>query len=541
MSNRPVRLFSFILSLFLVVGSTAEALTWSDDFLTSAQRDDSTLVWNTVLGQLHPPLQVYQYLDGTLQDKNFSIGTGRDGAFTPSRYSEFSQNGDVTGNIIRLDTSAHQILEFTTFELSATWTLQPVGDKPLIIRVLGTVSISGDINCSGQNGGDQNTDPTVLIAGGAGRCGGGHGGAGSTMTTAAVTGGDGGVIITDGVSPGVDGPTGGAGATGTGSGGGGGGAYAISRGVGFDPTAGGGGSGGAAGFIAADNDFDYEGGGFGGGGGSHFTGGGPGFDSAGAGGGGGGGHIFITAGGDILISGDVTADGGDGGTGTTSAGGGGGGGGGSIAMFSGGSVTLIGGAIVSADAGLGQGPIGHVGGNGSVGRTWLVGSNGYSTGGPPYEFPDPSLTDVGLVRFQTGIFTALSNEFDSANTKPSITAVSETSTLPGGSTLTIEAASSSQSGFTPIWQSTSALPLELERFLRFQITLNSLSVTTPATLDVLTLDLNPTTTNNFEFIGACGTLLRNGRPPTKVDFLWYILFSLLPLIGYLGLRCQVSQ
>ncbi|MGE0762152.1 MAG: hypothetical protein AB7N80_02625 [Bdellovibrionales bacterium] len=513
----------------------ADAITLSEDFSSNSRQDPpSTLVWNTVLGRLHPPLQVFQYSDGGLQNKNFSVGSGQHGAFEPSRYAEFSSGGDVSGNIIRLDTSVYQTLELTRFQLDAGWTLQPIGNQPLIVRVLGAVTIAGVIDCSGQNGEDQNGTPTVAPAGGAGRCSGGAGGAGGTTTANGGNGSNGGPQIPNGVGPGVDGPTAGVGATGTGSGGGGGGTYVPSRGVSDDSAAGLGATPGAAGFMVADNDFDYEGGGFGGGGGSHYNAGAPAQNSAGAGGGGGGGLIWFTAVGDIVIEGSVLADGGDGGTGTSLAGGGGGGAGGSIAMFAGGDVILST-ATVSADGGVGGGPAGRLGGDGASGRTWLVGSSGYSTGGPPFEFPDPTVTDVGTVGYQTGSFTATSLENDIGNSGPTLTTVNTVSTLPGASTLTVEVATDSQTGFTPVWQATTALPLEVERLARFRVTLNNAVVATPAFLDTLTFEFDGVQANEFNFVSACGAV-KTPRDLRFNDKLFWLVFFLLPLWSYLQLR-----
>ncbi len=528
--------FSILAALFAGSFSlSAEALSFSEDFTSLLRFDDSgTLVWNSAQGRLHPPLQVYQYNDGGLKDKPIEIGKGIHGDFGPARYAEFSHLGDTSGQVIRLNTDTYSNLQFTSFYLASGWTLRPEGSKPLMIAVLGSVTIAGDIDCSGEPGENLNADPTLATNGGRGRCGGGSGGSGGTSLVDGQPGTDGGPQIEDGVAPGVDGPTAGAGATAAGLGGGGGGTYVPSRGLSYDSFPGSLGAGGAAGFMVADNDFDYLGGGFGGGGGSHYNAGLPTQNSAGGGGGGGGGLIWIAAGGDIILSGDVLADGGDGGDGAAPfmAGGGGGGAGGSIALFAGGDVYLTAGAVVSADRGRGLGPVGRLGGDGAAGRTWLVGSSGYAIGGPPFEYPAPSVTDVGVVAYQTGDFTAISKEIDLGNTNPTLTSIDEMRVLPGLSTLSIEIASSEGSGFTPVWQTTSVLPLELQRFARFQVKLKSTLELTPAEVNRLQFNMDGLQTNKYDFISACGT---TKSPPNPAG--WMIL-AFLPLVVALFLRLR---
>lgn len=514
------------------LSSKVSAITVSDDFAGSSRYDSGELVWNTVRGQIHPPLQVYQYFDTAFDDKPFVVGQGEDGAFIRTRYEYFSENGDLSSQIIRLNTDDHPVLSFTRFELEAGWTLQPVGSKELVIRVLGDVLIDGVINCSGENGEDLGDDPNVAANGGSGRCGGGNGGYGGALTIAAGNGFNGGEVITDGVSPGVDGPTPGSGATATESGGGGGASYAVARGAGFDPLAGTGAGGGDEGLLAADTIFAYTGGGFGGGGGGYYNSGTTAQNSSGGGGGAGGGYIFITAAGTISITGQVYADGGDGGDtdGTKLAGGGGGGGGGSIAMFAGGEIYLAGAAEVSAGPGLGQGPAGAAGGDGAAGRTWLVGQSGYSILVAPVvvaEFPDPMLGDVGATRYQVGTFTVVSGEIDLYNTIPRLIASDTTEFLPGLSSLLVEVASG-PSGFTPTWVDVSTVPIDLARFARFRITLENDDDTNPATVDDLTWTLSGYREEDFAFVSACGAV-----QGAHYD---YLFLCLLPIAVLFSLR-----
>lgn len=553
MTRRLVKaIFIILFSLACVQGA---ALEFSEDF-SSLTRFESGAVWNSALGRVHSPFFVYQYLDGSRQNRSFSIGDGRHGAFTSSRYAEFSSGGNLSGQVIRLNTDSYPDLQFTTFSLDPGWTLRPEGSKPLIVRVLGQVTVGGDIDCSGEAGQDLNGDPAVVTQGGIGRCGGGRGGNGGSSSVNAEDGFAGGPFIPSGVSPGVDGPTAGRGGAGTGLGGGGGATYVASRGAGYDPLSGSSGAGGAPGLMAVDNDFDYEGGGFGGGGGSFYGAGSVAQNSAGGAGGGGGGLIWFMAGGDVILNGDVLANGGDGGTGTAGqmAGGGGGGAGGAIAVFSGGDVTLSGGSVVSADRGRGRGPAGRLGGDAAVGRTWLVGRSGYALGGPPFEFPTPSVTDVGVVAFEPMTITVTSREFDLMNTEPVLNAVNVNHTLPGGSSLDVFVASG-DSGFTPSWQNVTGVPITLKRYARFQLVLNSTSVATPAFVEELSFDLTGKRTKRFEFISACGAVGGGfwgggdrggdgrggaGGPGAMTVVLW-LASALLPLLILIALKRRARR
>jgi len=535
--KKPDSLYLLAFACAVGFGRFGHALSISEDFSSIARRDSSTLVWNQSSHQLHPPVLVKDYNDGGLQSKNFDIGTGQHGTFTASTYANFSQGGDVSGNIIRINTDTYSALEFTTFNLASGWTLQPTGSSPLVIRVQGDVFIAGIIYCSGDNGENMNGLPAVATQGGAGRCGGGDGGNGGTTGLAAQSGQNGGPIITNGAGPGVDGPTAGGGATVAQAGGGGGGAYAVSRGLAYDPTAGAGVGGGSVGEMGRDNDFDYSGGGFGGGGGAAYNAGGAGQNSAGGAGGGGGGYVFITSGGNISITGSVYANGGNGGSsgGTHLAGGGGGGGGGSIAMFAAGTIWLDGGAVtISADRGSGGTSPANNGGDGSAGRTFLVDFTDYADliNGASAEYPVPLVADVGNVRYQTGTFTANTVAIDTLNTLPSLVSTANSSTLVGTSTLTVEVAKGSEAGFTPAtWIDVTTVPFDLDRFIRVQITLNSSGPTAdqvPATVSSLSFTMSGYQQGQFNFVGACGRAGNGGGRSSRTTIPWFVILWLIP-------------
>src|SRR5262245_41459590 len=135
-----------LLLLFIFAVTVQASSSITEDFSTTTNRDsaNTTLVWNQALGQLHHTLSVQNWDEdgvGVSPDVNFSIGDGSDCAFNSSTYANFSIGGDVSGNIIRFDTTAHPELKVTSFQLDATWTLLPVGDNPLVIRSLSDVIV----------------------------------------------------------------------------------------------------------------------------------------------------------------------------------------------------------------------------------------------------------------------------------------------------------------------------------------------------------------------------------------------------------------
>lgn len=534
----------FFLILIGAFAFSSEALELTESFDDLSRRASSTAVWNSVSGELHPPLFVKDYFLTAFDDRNFIVGQGEHGAFIPSRYAEFSEGGDVSGNIIRLNTDTYPNLYVTRFELAAGWTLRPVGSRALSVHSLSDIVIYGSLDCSGGDGQAIQAPNTSTPQGGTGRCGGANGGNGASSTTASQAGFNGGPILTDGESVGVDGPTAGGAAAhdGAGAGGGGGGAYQA-RGIGqTDSTAGGngGGTGGGRGAMAANHDFSVEGGGFGGGGGDYSA------NSAGGGGGAGGGQIFLFAVGNIDVhsGAEVKANGGDGGGGdgpggvsNLTAGGGGGGGGGSILMFAGGDVRLAG--QVRALGGSGGQDDGQAGGAGADGRSWLVGSSGFSQALPPdpfvQELPDYKLGAVGSVRYQTGTdFVATSQAYDLLNTRPTLESLSLDQQISGASQITVEWASGETSNFSPsVWNALST-PLNESRYIRFRVTLNNQDDADPARLRALTVDYSPYSQTEFEFAGGCGRVVH--RPPStgSQTLLWF--FCCLPVILIFLLR-----
>lgn len=506
----------------------------TEDFSSRSRFGSGNLVWNSSLGYLHVPLQVYQFNNGAYSNRIFSVGDGRHGSFDASRFSEFSEGRDLSGQVIRLNTDTYPELQFTHFHLPSGWTLKPVGSKPLSIQVMGWMLIEGVIDCSGDAGQNFNGDLNNPARGGEGRCGGGDGGDGGSLLSVAGSGATGGPVITNGHGPGIDGPTVGGAATGTSSGGGGGGSY----GTGPDQALSGAGTlPGAGGYYGKDPGFTVIGSGFGGGGGDYNSTSAAIEWTSGGGGGAGGGTISITAGGAITISGQVLAQGGDGGgaLSTFKAGGGGGGGGGSILMFSGGDVYLLSGMVVSADGGqggAGGGAPGQDGGRGASGRTWLVGSSGDSIMVPPnavYESPPSYLLDLGDVRQQTGVFTVTSGAIDLGNSRPTLTSIADVSTVPGGAQVNVFYASHETPDEPASYNPVSSLPQKLERYFWFKVEVTNTLVAEKPIVTSLQVEGSGFRQEDFELQGACGHI-QSATPPTDGGFIY-----LLPLLLLLWL------
>ncbi|MCB0356933.1 MAG: hypothetical protein KDD40_07995, partial [Bdellovibrionales bacterium] len=333
-----MKLYKFLFIILFIFSNDLWAAQITKTFSDISERDNSELIWNVLTSKLLPPIYIRNYDDG-LGFKNLDIdpGDGIHGDFTIVTYSSFSQNSDISGNIIRINTDLYTQLEFQNFILEEGWTLRPIGTQPLNIKVLGDMVINGVIDCSGSDGQDLNGNLNIAPLGGEAVCGGGSGGDGGSLTSSPQSGNAGGNSVTGGAFGPVISLT-------MGQGGGGGGAYGDIGG-GKDPKNGDdstGGIGGAKGTQFTDDAFDEIGGGSGGGGGSIYSNSSAGLDSAGGGGGGGGGVIKIIVLGDVTIgtNGKVLANGGNGGGNNTGmrAGGGGGGGGGSIAIYAAGDI-----------------------------------------------------------------------------------------------------------------------------------------------------------------------------------------------------------
>lgn len=311
---------------------------------------------------------VVEYFANAEEGRRLELGNGRDGAFADGP----AQAGiTVVGAAISIDTSVKSVFEFSTFALTAGHTLTATGSAPLVIRVRGAAIVAGAIHLDGGDG-----DPAIAAsagAGGNGGSGGGSGGRGGVQPPSPVDGANGEPRAGNSIGGG-GGPNdpalsgqreGGGGCNGPGATGGA--LYPASAATCplgapqiadrfelayFTPDAGtlpggaGGGGGGTRSLNAANA-------------------------MNGAGGGGGGGALVFSAGGDLVLSGSVTANGGNGGDGalgTSDFGSSGGGGsGGSLWFQSAARISGAGALAVSGGIGGQDGSVTNVGGNGSRG------------------------------------------------------------------------------------------------------------------------------------------------------------------------------
>ncbi|MCB0341145.1 MAG: hypothetical protein H6626_05130 [Pseudobdellovibrionaceae bacterium] len=522
-----------IFALLFICASPYEvlALEVTEDFSSRQHFGSSELVWNQQQQILHPPIIVKDWDDGGgVQSTSVDVGDGDHGEFSINTYAQFSESGDLSGQVIRINTDTFPSLHFTTFDLAAGWVLQPTGASPLVIRVQGDVVISGTINCSGESGEDISSNKTQINSGGEGRCAGARGGDGGSDIVIPTAGSAGGANV----SGGEWGP---AGLATGGQGGGGGGGY-TKAGLAEDAVEGDdstGGAGGVAGTQFRDDGFAIApwSGGSGGGGGSAFTDlGDPANHSSGGGGGAGGGLIYIASGGNILISatGSVLANGGTGGgtLGTLKAGGGGGGAGGSIILFAAGDINILG--SVSALHGNGGVSNGGDGGRGSYGRTWVQDKDVPSGN---LETPITQLNLPGEIKYETGVdYQVISGAIDLLNTQPEVTAASLVSENSVNGSVDFElafSASTAEESFTG-WQAASSFidAVPRTRFMKFRLLVNNTDDTTPLTLSGLSVTYNGYMREDFSFTTGCGSI-HNDQPP-PIGWVFFLIFPLMLLL-----------
>lgn len=274
---------------------------------------------------------------------------------------------------------------------------------PLIIKVTGPVNVTGVFNMNGGNGTNLNIGTFAQVFGGEGGPGAGDGGGEdgfSVLYPGLDTNSVGGTFDTSaGRGEAANGGN-------LGCGDGGGGAGFKATGV-IGSSCGGNGPGAAGGTVTAASIFSgtFRGGVGGGAGGDAPAG------SFGAGGGGGG-AIHIIAGGDITVSGSITANGGNGGAGGPDGGGGGAGSGGVIWLQSLGNIDISGAISVLGGTG-GTITAGGAGGNGGVGFIRLDDADGTITGGG--SFPG---ADTNSVSSPIRISESLKSDISCGTVKP---------------------------------------------------------------------------------------------------------------------------
>lgn len=489
------------LALFLSV--PAFAATVSEDFTTRANYAPQVAVpdravWNQALGVLHPSLRLVNYKTGYVAADALAIdvGDGADGPFRPDTYAGFSVGGDLSGNVIRLDTDAHPELHVTTFVLESGWTLRPVGSRPLVVRSLDSILVRGTIDCAGGSGGAGGVSAGV---GGVARCGGHAGGTGGGVAIAGADGAGPSSLVTAGRG----GPY-----SGSAAGGGGGGAWNASL-----PAADGVGNASSAGLSYDDALFEHVDGGAGGGGGSGSA------TDAGGGGGAGGGVVRLFAAGDLelgtapaSVDGFIFVNGGAGGGGVV--GGGGGGGGGSVQAFVGGAIEIYNtDPDAAAQATPGAGGLNGgttVGGVGSVGRTWFS-SVRYNQVGTGYYTPSeqPPVISGNNVEFSTSRQMVVTRVFDLGGSRPRLDGLALD---PSSAEFGVEYAGSDDAfvGDDTGW---AILPPAGKRYVRLRLSVTSADPSSPARLEGFSFAYDPGRREDFDFRAAgCGRVARGSTP-----------------------------
>ena len=536
-------IFVFLLLILISLPSLADRVTLS--FSSDAQKESSTLVWNTPLGRLHPPNQVVGYnVGGGATNVAIDIGDGSDGVFNESTYANFSVGGDTSGQVITVDTDTYSELQFTTFDLASGWTLRGTGSQPLVIRVMGHMTISGTIDCSGEDGADGNSDPNTGVSGGTGVCAGADGGAGGT--------GNGGSSVAPGSGANINGSvTGGSGgATGDangGVGGSGGGSFnsnvAANQGVDVLNA-----PNGTAGSSTDEPEFSTLSGGAGGGGGSDWDAGAATAQGSGAGGGAGGGVIILVAGGNIDLgtSGYVLASGGDGGSVDSPrlAGAGGGGGGGGVILFAVNRIQYDNSSLPRIRVGKGDGGSGNnaSGGDGANGRTWLIDSEGV---------PADNIEDIagnfilfGEVGYQTGSYTATTTAFEILNRAPSFLSESLADTVPSGSSFTLELAFGETSDFDPsglFADSSTIVGVQQDglRYVKARLSVTSSVADDPVLIESGDIEFSGYLQEDFDLSTGCARV--SGEEGSGSGGLMILLMCLLPFAVTTGLRRRSSS
>jgi hypothetical protein len=511
-------LLSWMLVLVFSLGARAETVVIS--LGDPANVEAGTAIVNTAAARAEPPLQVDQWDDGSpggFRASPIAVGRGRHGKLDATTLPNF-HDGIYSGDgVININTDLFPVLEFTDVHVPAGFVIRPVGSRALVMQSLGHVRIDGVINCSGDDGSNASADITRTPAGGRGRCGGRDGGRGGSST----------VLATAGLTE-VAGLEGGAGSGGSaseigkGNGGGGGSGLTLtgqqaSPGKNFA-----GGNLGNAG-VSPNSLFSAPGAGAGGGGGESYTLGGA-TPSSGAGGGGGGGYVEIYAVGDIIVTGSVLLNGGDGGDVSPGLGGGAGGGGagGKLTLFSGGDLDVAGDVLLNGGA---AGAADHgEGGIGGSGRVWASVRTGSAYGGHSGNFNpiDGGPGFEGAVNSIVGTYNLVTKLIDAGATRVRLRSVGA---APSSGAVTLYVASSDRpfSVGEADWKIASTLALgEFGRYLRVRAEVVSASSSTPVVVESLALDLEPVEQTQFDF-SSCARV-DAPRGPTGV---WFLLIPLL--------------
>lgn len=511
-----------VLIASLFVASSASAVTLTADLRSN--KDSATCDWNTALGKI-----------STTKSSNaaaLDFGTGADGD------CRFSGTLDAR--------------EYNCRTLSVTGAVRFTGTTPVVIRVQGHAEVRGQLRVDGfaGNDGTQTSPDDVTTLGGVPGPGGYAGGNFETP----------GGFPTS--SPGAQRATGAGdvGFFGTsldvglanigGGGGGGGGSFGDSTAgeVGEDGTIAGNaiaGTGGAtsapdttANESAFENSLLFIGGAGGGAGGPGSADGGA-LQFYPAAGGGGGGALRLVVGGDIIITGLVSADGGKGGDALELGGAGGGGAGGALwlqaagQIRNSGTIRALGGAGGEVRSTLAA--RGGRGGDGGVGRIRFDDADGIIEGNSatPMAQLGPGTPGAFDVSAAVETCTAQSLAFDTAGLRNSFRSLRPLEELNGG-TIALQLEESDDgvawSAPAPLTQLSSLS----KRYLRFQLSLTNVDAQTPTVLEgfALEYDIQEKSDLNFTSDVSCGTIDVDGSPGSGPGMMWLTVGLGMLLAGF---------
>lgn len=473
------------LLLLTIYSFETHAVRLTADF--SSRKDTATCDWNLASGIVRAP----QASNGTALD----FGDGSDG------------DCNFSGNVSAREYNCR------TLRIASNTRFTANGANAAVIRVQGSVTISATLSVDGSPGNDGTVTPNLGGNGGPAAFRGGH------FDSLGFPQAEPGQQNATGAGDGGASASGNAGSF-SGGGGGAGGNFGdtllATNGAAGTSTIGLQGSGGVTSLSeTASDEAGFEtvliGGAGGGAGGEGVE------DVAtlypGATGGGGGGALHIIAGGNITITGIVSANGGAGGDGTGLSGGGGGGAGGSIWLQSGGhiinngTIRALGGAGGTVSSVLAA--RGGDGGDGGAGRIRLDDFDGVIAGNAPTPVAQTAASTPGVydVGFLTAMCTALTTGIDTIGELNRFKTTQLTQTLNGG-TLDIEVQDSADNATWGAAVPLSQIDTLSRRYLRFSIELTAASSASSPELDALSVDYDVLEKSNHEFKSSvtCGTL-----------------------------------
>ncbi len=380
-------IFQAVTDVIIAGGASLSALggEGADGFALGGNAGDGVILVETANGTLQqlPPAvsgSVFPIASEAISS-NVNPGAGTDPFEILADAVVNTDTGEVDG-VIHPTFRGNGEFEASRLNVAAGATLRVEGSQPIQFRVLNNVTIAGTVDLDGADG--EPASGLVGGIGGLGRAGGENGGNGGSLILTGTP-----PAVSQSIEP-TDGQGSGAGAgatNATDNAGGGGASFGSSGTAGLGVAAG----VGAVGAEYGTDDLATLEGGSGGGGGNADTA----TDFGGGGGGGAGGGAFaIFAGGEVIVSGRISANGGDGGA-SQRGGNGGAGSGGAILITTGARIAVPG--VISAAGGDG----GTDGGHGGHGRVRLEDSAGSFTVGvvEPAITTAPFSTSAGVSTF----------------------------------------------------------------------------------------------------------------------------------------------